>query len=73
MDRFDWGEMHTHVLASNVALVATTYQAEATDTAGAPFAGDATWVALWVKTDGEWKMMSVAETWSWPEDPAESD
>jgi ketosteroid isomerase-like protein len=70
MDRFEWGDLHTRVLAPNVALVATTYHAEATDTAGAPFAGDATWVALWVKEDGEWKMMSVAETWSQPDTPS---
>lgn len=64
---FEWGDLHTRVLARDVALVATTYRAEATDTAGVPFAGDATWVAVWVKSDGDWKMLSVAETWSRPE------
>ena len=73
VDLFEWGDLHTRVLAPNVALVAATYRAQATDTAGVPFAGDATWVALWVKADGEWKMMSVAETWSWPDASSESD
>ncbi len=67
MDRFEWGDLHTRVLAPNVALVSTTYEALATDTSGASFAGNATWVAVWIKTDGQWKMASVAETWSWPE------
>ena len=63
MDRFDWGDLHTRVLAPNVAVVTTTYEAVATDTAGFSFAGNATWVAVWVRTDGGWKMANVAETW----------
>ncbi|UCG86887.1 MAG: nuclear transport factor 2 family protein [Gemmatimonadota bacterium] len=66
MDRFEWGDLHTRVLAPNVAVVATTYEAVATDTAGVSFAGNATWVAVWVRTNGTWKMANVAETWNWP-------
>jgi hypothetical protein len=68
MDRFEWGELHTRVLAPNVALVSTTYEAVATDAAGVSFGGNATWVAVWIEVGGQWKMASVAETWSWPEE-----
>jgi hypothetical protein len=72
MDRFEWGDLHTRLLASNVAVVTTTYEAVATDTAGVSFAGNATWVAVWVRTDGQWKMANVAETWRWPEESPEA-
>ena len=56
------GDLHIQALAPNVAAVTTTFSFAASDTAGAPVAVNGTFSTVWVQTDGEWKIVNLAET-----------
>ncbi len=59
---FEWGDLRIHVLAPSAAVVTTTFDFAATDTAGNRFVTTPTWTAVWVQVDGQWEMVNVAET-----------
>jgi len=71
VDSFAWGELHIQVLASNIAVVTTTFDFAASDTTGAPIVMNGTESTVWVQTDGEWKIVNVSETFPTPEPSTE--
>ena len=63
VDTFQWGDLHVQALASNVAVVTTTFDFAASDTTGAPLALNGSFLTVWVHTDGGWKVVASAETY----------
>jgi hypothetical protein len=62
VESFAWGDLHVQALASNIAVVATTFDFAASDTTGAPVALNGTFSTVWLQTDSEWKIVNSAET-----------
>jgi len=62
-ESFAWGELHVQVLASNIAVVTTTFDFAATGTTGDPIAATGTFSTVWLHTDGGWKIVNSAETY----------
>ena len=67
VESFEWGDLHIQALAPNVAAVTTTFAFAASDTTGAPISVSGTFSTVWVQTDGEWKIVNLAETFPAPE------
>ncbi len=67
VENFQWGDLHIQALTPHVAAVTTTFDFAASDTTGAPVAASGTFSAVWVQTDGEWKIVNLAETFPTPE------
>ena len=63
VESFAWGDLHIQVLAPNIAVVTTTFDFAATDTTGGPIALTGTFSTVWLRTDGEWKIVNSAETY----------
>ena len=63
VNNFQWGDLHVQALASNVAVVTTTFEFAASDTTGAPLALNGSFLTVWVHTDGGWKVVASAETY----------
>jgi len=66
VESMEWGDLHIQVLAPNVAAVTTTFDYAATDTAGAAFTLSGTFSMVWLQSEGEWKIINVAETFPPP-------
>jgi ketosteroid isomerase-like protein len=67
VESFSWGDLHIQVLAPNAAVVTTTFDFAATDTAGSPIALTGSFTTVWAETDGEWKIVNAAEIYTPPE------
>ena len=71
VESFAWGDLHIQVLTSQIAVVTTTFDFAASDTAGAPIAVNGTFSSVWLQADGEWKIVNLAETFPAPEPSTE--
>ena len=67
VESFEWGELQIQILSKNAAVVTTSFDFSASDTAGNQFTASPTWTAVWLEQDGQWKMINVAETFPPPE------
>ena len=67
VDSFAWGDLHIQVLARDAAVVTTTFDFAATDTAGAPIALTGAFTTVWLDTELGWKIVNSAESYTPPE------